>query len=135
MSTPDQNQAGAAAQKPATGLWPDGHENGPCRGRSHVRSYPQPDWPWVSAVVDFAGLWIMRRFVAGLFDILPAPGAGLPQTVAFAVHLQDMDVVRETIEQRTGQPFGAKDARPILKGQVRGHDDRAALVPLAEYLE
>ncbi|KDM67011.1 transposase for insertion sequence element IS905 [Acidiphilium sp. JA12-A1] len=77
----------------------------------------------------------MRRVVTGLFDTLRAPGAGLLQAVAFAVHLQDLDVVRETVEQRTGQPFGAKDARPILEGQVRGDDGRAALVPLAEYLE
>ena len=77
----------------------------------------------------------MRRFVAGLFDILPAPGAGLLQAVTFTVHLQDMDVVRETVEQRAGQPFGAKYARPILEGQVRGDDGRAALVPLAEHLE
>lgn len=77
----------------------------------------------------------MGRFVASLFDALPSPGAGLLRAVAFAVHLQDVDVVSETIEQRAGQSFSAKNARSVLKGQVRGHDGRAALMPLAEYLE
>jgi hypothetical protein len=30
-------------------------------------------------------------------------------------------VVREPVEQRAGQPFGGKDARPFIKGQVAGH--------------
>ena len=77
----------------------------------------------------------MGRFTSGLFAAPPAPGPRLFQAVAFAIHLQDMNVVGEAIEQRAGQSFRAEHAGPVLEGQVRGDDGRATLVPLAEHLE
>ncbi len=41
---------------------------------------------------------IVRDLVGG---VLPA----VPEAVAVAVHLQDVDVVGETVQQRTGQAF------------------------------
>jgi hypothetical protein len=38
------------------------------------------------------------------------------------VHLKDVHVMGEPVEQRAGQPLGAKDARPILEWQVRRHE-------------
>ena len=40
----------------------------------------------------------------------------LLETIAFAVHLQDMDMVSETIQQSAGQPLGAEDLRPLVEG-------------------
>ena len=54
---------------------------------------------------------------------------------AVAVHLEDVDVVSEPIEQRAGQSFGAEHAGPLVERQVAGDYDRTALVALAEDLE
>ena len=54
---------------------------------------------------------------------------------AVAVELEDVNVVGETIEQRTGEAFGGEHAGPLVEGQVAGDDNRAALVALAEDLE
>ena len=54
---------------------------------------------------------------------------------AVAVHLQDVNVMGEAIEQRASEPLGAEHAGPLVEGQVAGDDDRAALVALAEDLE
>ena len=44
----------------------------------------------------------------------------LLQTVALAVHLQDVDMMGEAIEEGAGQPLGAEDLRPLVEGQVLG---------------
>jgi hypothetical protein len=41
--------------------------------------------------------------------------AALLEAVAVAVHLQDVDVVGEAVEQGSGQPFLAEDLGPLLK--------------------
>src|ERR1700752_2946437 len=46
-----------------------------------------------------------------------------------------MDMVRETIEQRAGEPRAAEDAGPFLERQVGRDDGRAAFMTLAEDLE
>jgi hypothetical protein len=49
--------------------------------------------------------------------------------------LDDVAVVGETIEQR-GRHLGiAEDARPLPEGEVRGDDDRGALVEPADEVE
>ena len=70
------------------------------------------------------GLGVGRPFAAALFE-----------TEAVAVHLEDVDVVGEAVEQSSGEAFGAKDFGPFGEGQVRGQHGRAALVALAEHLE
>ena len=54
---------------------------------------------------------------------------------AVTVHLEDVDVMGEAIEQRASEPLGAEHSGPLVEGQVAGDDDRAALVALAEDLE
>jgi hypothetical protein len=36
------------------------------------------------------------------------------------------------VQQSAGEPFGAQDLGPLLKGQVAGHHGRATFVALAE---
>ena len=58
------------------------------------------------------------------------PPFALRQTIALAVHLQDMDVVGETVEQGAGQPLAAEDLGPFVEWQIAGHQRGAALVAL-----
>jgi len=44
-------------------------------------------------------------------------------------------VVGQPVEQRAGQALGSEDAGPLVEGQVRCDDGRAALVALGEHLE
>ena len=59
----------------------------------------------------------------------------MAEAAAVAVHLQDMDVVGEAVQQRAGEPFGAEDLGPLVEGQVGGHQDGAPFAALAEDLE
>jgi hypothetical protein len=64
-----------------------------------------------------------------------APLLALPEPITLAVHLQDVNVVREPIKQSAGEPLRSEHARPFVKGKIAGQDHRAALVTLAEDLE
>ena len=44
-------------------------------------------------------------------------------------------MVGETVQQRAGEPFRAKDVGPLVEGQVGGDQDGASFVALAEDLE
>ena len=57
------------------------------------------------------------------------------EPVAVAVHLQDMDMVREPVEQGSRQAFGAEDLSPFIEGEIAGDQRGAALVTLAEDLK
>ena len=57
------------------------------------------------------------------------------EAVAFTVHLQDVDVVGEAVQQSAGETLRAEDLGPFVEGQVGGHHDGAPLVALAEHLE
>ena len=72
----------------------------------------------------------------------PAPvrrcGGVLPavlEAIAVAVHLEDVDVVGEAVQQRGGEPFGAEHVSPLVERKIGGHQDGAAFVALAEDLE
>ncbi len=54
--------------------------------------------------------------------------AALLEAVAVAVHLEDVYVMGEPVEQSAGQPFRAEDLGPFLERQVRGDQSRAAFV-------
>jgi len=43
------------------------------------------------------------------------------QPVTLPVHLQDVDGVRQAVQQRAGQPLGAQHFSPLGKRQVAGH--------------
>jgi hypothetical protein len=44
----------------------------------------------------------------------------LGQPVTVAVHLKDVDVVGEAVEEGTGEAFGAEDLGPFVERQVAG---------------
>ena len=79
---------------------------------------------------------MLRTLVVGARDLGPvlSASAGL-QAVAVAVHLEDVDVMGEPVEQRAGQPLRPEDGRPFVKRQVGRHNGGAALVSLTEDLE
>jgi hypothetical protein len=84
--------------------------------------------------VDFAGIGIDGE--AGfLSELLSAARSGVFQAIGVAIHLQDMNVVGQPVEQRAGQPLGPEHAGPFFEWQVGGDDRRAALMALAEDLE
>ena len=56
------------------------------------------------------------------------------ESVAVAVHLQDMDVVGEPVQQRAGEAFRSEHLGPLVERQVGGDQDGAPLVALAEDL-
>ena len=59
----------------------------------------------------------------------------LLEAIAVAVHLQDVDMVGESVQQCAGEPFRAGDLGPLLKRKV-GCDQRGvAFIALAEDLE
>ena len=65
-------------------------------------------------------------------------GGALPavaEAVAGAVHLQDMHMVGEPVQQRAGQSLRAEDLGPFVEGPVGGDQDGAPFVALAEDLE
>ena len=57
------------------------------------------------------------------------------EAVAVAVHLQDVDVVGEPVQQRAGEALRTKQFSPFVEGEVGGDQDGAPLVALAEDLE
>ena len=61
-------------------------------------------------------------------------GAGL-QRPAHVAGLQDITVVRQPIQQRRRHLRVTKHARPLRKGQVRGHDHGRALIQTADQVE
>ena len=57
------------------------------------------------------------------------------EPVALAIHLEDVDVVGEAVEESAGKPLGAEHLGPFVEGQIGGDQGRAPLVALAEHLE
>jgi hypothetical protein len=44
----------------------------------------------------------------------------LREAIAFAFHLEDVDVVGQSVEKGTGQALGAEGFRPFVEWQVAG---------------
>ena len=77
---------------------------------------------------------------ANLFAVLVFSGLrfgdfALAQPVAFAVHLEDMDVVGQAIENGACEAFRAEDLGPFIERQVGCDDDGATFVALRDDLE
>ena len=54
-------------------------------------------------------------------DVVGRNSSGLPAVLeaeALPVHLQDMDMVGEAVEESPGEPFRAEDLGPLVEGQV-----------------
>jgi hypothetical protein len=59
----------------------------------------------------------------------------VPEAIALAVPLEDVDVNDEAVEDRNGQALGAEHAGPLVERQIARDDDRTPLIALAEHLE
>ena len=57
------------------------------------------------------------------------------EAVALAVHLQDVHVVSEAVQQRAGEAFRSEHLRPLIEGKVGDYQDGAPLIAWAEDLE
>ena len=65
-----------------------------------------------------------------------SPFLALVETIALAVHLQDMDMVGEPVQQCAGHDVPTPNISVhFVERQVGGHQSGAALVTLAEHLE
>jgi hypothetical protein len=62
-------------------------------------------------------------------------GTALSEAVAFAIHLENVDVVGDAIEQRTRQTFRSQRFGPFVKGKIAGDEGRAAFVALRDQLD
>ena len=81
----------------------------------------EPGRPWLSGIWDdFAGFGIGGcGDLIGGSRVAPPSCLRLLEPVALAVQLENMDMMREAIEQRAGQTLIAEDARPFLEWQIR----------------
>ena len=57
------------------------------------------------------------------------------EAIAFAVHLEDADVMGQPVEERAGQAFGSERFGPFIERQVAGDQGRAPFVSLRDQLE
>jgi hypothetical protein len=57
------------------------------------------------------------------------------EPVAVAVHLQDVNMMGNPVEQRAGKSLGAEDLNPLFEGKIAGDRGRSSFVALAEGLE
>ena len=73
--------------------------------------------------------------MAGLFRGVFVTGAALAEAVAFAVHLEDVDVVGQSVEQRAGKALGSEGLGPFVEGQIAGDQDSALLITRGDRLE
>jgi len=62
-------------------------------------------------------------------------GAALAEAIAFAVHLENVDVVCQPVEKGAGQALGAEGFGPFVEGQVAGDQRGAALIALRDQFE
>ena len=76
------------------------------------------------------------RSESGVFPIVrDLVGGAVAEAVAVAVHLQDVDVAGEPVQQRAGEAFRSEHLGPLVERQVGGDQDGTPLVALAEDLE
>src|SRR4051794_38916400 len=56
----------------------------------------------------------------------------LSEAVALAVHLEDLRVVGQTVQERRRHPLALEDLVPLAEGQVARYQDAATLVAIGE---
>ena len=57
------------------------------------------------------------------------------EPVTLSVHLQDVNVMGEPIQQRAGQPLRSESLGPFVERQITGHQRGAAFIAPAEDLK
>ena len=74
----------------------------------------------------------LLRLAFSDFGFAPEPIAVAPscwqRAVAFAIHLQDVDMMGEPVEQGAGEPFRAEYGGPFIEWQVAGDQRGAAFI-------
>lgn len=79
--------------------------------------------------------WPKLGSCSGLFARLPLFFHRLFEAEAFAIHLEDMAMVGESIQQGCGHAFALEDLIPVAEGQVAGNQQAAAFVSIGKDLE
>ena len=74
-------------------------------------------WPYIA---KYLRCWCWLRLVLA--------GFALTEAVTFAVHLKDVHMVGQPVEECAGQAFGSKGFRPFVEGQVAGDQCSAPLI-------
>ena len=59
--------------------------------------------------------------------LLPFPATGKPTAVA--VHLEDMHMVGQPVEQCAGEPFGSEHRCPFIERQIAGNQRNITYAP------
>ena len=109
-----------------------GHLSTPEEKCSTGASKKAPD---IGGLLAFGGSFL-RSAVRWRFGLGPTgPALALGEPEAIAVHFEDMDVMRETVEERAGQPLGDEHRCPFVEWEIAGDDRRAAFISLTEDLE
>lgn len=62
-------------------------------------------------------------------------GFALAQAITFAVHLKDVHVVGQAVQQRTGQSLRTEGFGPFIESQAADDQRRAAFIALRDQLE
>ncbi len=57
-------------------------------------------------------------------------GFALLELEALAMHLEDVDVMGQAVEERAGEALRSEDLGPFIEGQVGGDESCATLVAL-----
>ena len=61
--------------------------------------------------------------------------AATGEAEALAIHLEDVDVVGQPVEQGVGEAFGSEYRCPFIEWQIAGDQGAATFVTLAEHFE
>jgi hypothetical protein len=80
----------------------------------------------------FQGALVARPILLGLLFAGFHEWTTLIEAVAFAVHLEDVHVVSEPIQQCAGRAFRAEGFRPLFERQIACDERRAAFVTLRD---
>ena len=59
----------------------------------------------------------------------------LAKPIALTIHLENVAVVGQTVQQRRGHPFPLEDLVPLAERQIAGHQDAAAIIAVGEDAE
>src|SRR5712675_1384556 len=98
----------------------------PRRGKSAGTNQMRQEGSALGSILSSLGLVVAR--LSGLW--LALASLALFEPIAVAVQFEDVDVVGQSVEQRTGEPLGPEHAGPFVEWQIAGDDGGAALVAL-----
>ena len=59
----------------------------------------------------------------------------LAKAVALAIHLENLRVVGQAVQQRRRHPLALEDLVPLAEGEIARHQDAASLVAVGEHSE